>query len=53
MRVQVNRRQAQSEAVEAEYRALQQHEARLQDQLLEANSQVVMLQAQVGATQSG
>ena len=48
--LQVNRRQAQHEAIESEFKAVQQQQTRLEDQLLEANHQVTLLQAQVGWT---
>lgn len=45
--VQVNRRQAQAEAVAAEYAALQQEHVNLENELLESKSQVQLLQAEV------
>lgn len=44
---QVNRRQAHAEAVAAEYAALQQEHTNLENDLLEAKSQVHLLQAEV------
>jgi hypothetical protein len=45
--LQVNRRQAHAEAVTAEYAALQQEHTTLENELLEAKSQVHLLQAEV------
>jgi hypothetical protein len=45
--LQVNRRQAHAEAVAAEYAALQQEHTNLENELLEAKSQVHLLQAEV------
>lgn len=45
--LQVNRRQAQADAVAADYAALQQDHVSLENELLEARSQVQLLQAEV------
>lgn len=44
---QVSRRQAQADAVAAEYAALQQEHTNLENELLESRSQVQLLQAEV------